>query len=447
MSTTEVALDPERALESAMADVGDALSLRRRAADDAALRAGIRAVADGGPGSPEELSPRDAARRATALFLLGRDAEVGRFAERADLARVRQLWALSELYRDRAASAASILETALQMEPRDERARLELAALQALLGRPADARATLGALASQVDRVDVLFALGAIAEAEGDYNEARSRYEAVLANDPDNVDARARLAFHHDLTGDDETAIALYEQARRVRPTRVNVLLNLGVLYEDAGEFEKAAACYREILDRFPDHARARPFLRDAESSKSMVYDEDMEKKEDRRNQLLRTPVSDFELSVRSRNCLAKMNIQTLGDLIQRTEQELLAYKNFGETSLEEIKNLLASKGLRLGMRREEVQLPAEEPLLPEPSLADFPDLEDIDAELLLKPISDLDLSVRSMKCMQALEIETVGDLLRHSEEELLAAKNFGQTSLEEIRAKLAKLGISLRQD
>ena len=85
-----------------------------------------------------------------------------------------------------------------------------------------------------------------------------------------------------------------------------------------------------------------------------MYYDEDLERKEDRLNQILRIPITDFELSVRARNCLNKMQITTLGDLVQQTEQELLSYKNFGETSLTEIKEILHSKGLRLGMPREE---------------------------------------------------------------------------------------------
>jgi len=217
------------------------------------------------------------------------------------------------------------------------------------------------------------------------------------------------------------------------------------VLYEDRGEFGRAAECYREVLAVYPDHSRARGFLRDADSSRSMVVDEDMERKEDRRNQLLRTPISDFELSVRSRNCLAKMNIQSLGDLIQRTEAELLSYKNFGETSLQEIKEILTGKGLRLGMRREEVLAAAEEEA--EEAEITLPDVDTEGAErteLIGMPISDLDLSVRSAKCMQALEVNTIGDLLRYSEQDLLKIKNFGVTSLHEIKAKLAKLGISL---
>lgn len=70
--------------------------------------------------------------------------------------------------------------------------------------------------------------------------------------------------------------------------------------------------CYETILKEYPRHPRARPYLRDALSSQNMFYDEDRERKEDKRLQILRTPVTDFELSVRSRNCLAKMKIDTL---------------------------------------------------------------------------------------------------------------------------------------
>ena len=86
----------------------------------------------------------------------------------------------------------------------------------------------------------------------------------------------------------------------------------------------------------------------------NMFYDEEQEVRNDKKAQIFKIPVSDFELSVRSRNCLAKMNIVTLGDLVMKTEAELLSYKNFGETSLNEIKQILESKGLRLGMRPED---------------------------------------------------------------------------------------------
>ena len=63
-----------------------------------------------------------------------------------------------------------------------------------------------------------------------------------------------------------------------LKPARANVLLKLGVLYEDRGEYEKAAECYRQVLAQYPNHPRAKPFLRDAESSQSMVMDVDMDR-------------------------------------------------------------------------------------------------------------------------------------------------------------------------
>src|SRR4029434_8885317 len=89
------------------------------------------------------------------------------------------------------------------------------------------------------------------------------------------------------------------------------------------------------------------------ESARSMYYDDD-ERGKDKRNQVLDIPITDFELSVRSRHCLKKMNIKSRGDLLRTTEQELLSYKNFGVTSLNEIKAPLASKGLRLGQAAED---------------------------------------------------------------------------------------------
>ena len=69
------------------------------------------------------------------------------------------------------------------------------------------------------------------------------------------------------------------------------------------------------------------------------------------RNENLNRSVEELELSVRSYNCLKNANIQTIGELIQKSENEMLKTKNFGRKSLNEIKEILAQMGLSLGMR------------------------------------------------------------------------------------------------
>jgi DNA-directed RNA polymerase subunit alpha len=71
----------------------------------------------------------------------------------------------------------------------------------------------------------------------------------------------------------------------------------------------------------------------------------------DKMNEVLNRSVEELELSVRSYNCLKNANIQTIGELVQKTEAEMLRTKNFGRKSLNEIKEILANMGLSLGMR------------------------------------------------------------------------------------------------
>src|SRR6187549_675555 len=68
-------------------------------------------------------------------------------------------------------------------------------------------------------------------------------------------------------------------------------------------------------------------------------------------NENLFRSVDELELSVRSANCLQNANIQLIGELVQRTEQDMLKTKNFGRKSLKEIKEILANMGLSLGMK------------------------------------------------------------------------------------------------
>ena len=70
----------------------------------------------------------------------------------------------------------------------------------------------------------------------------------------------------------------------------------------------------------------------------------------------LNKSVDEMELSVRSYNCLKNANISTIGELVQKTETEMLKTKNFGRKSLNEIKEILASMGLSLGMKLDNIQ-------------------------------------------------------------------------------------------
>ncbi|MCX7704289.1 MAG: tetratricopeptide repeat protein, partial [Planctomycetota bacterium] len=192
-------------------------------------------------------------------------------------------------------------------------------------------------------------------EMEGDWLTAIDLYEKATSLAPDMHNAHFRLGYLYDLRGMDDEAVKHYEEAKRIRPFHIHTLINLGILYEEKERYRMAVECYKTALEVDPMHERARLYLKDAEASLQMFYDEEKEAERERLKKLLSTPVSDFELSVRSRNCLRKMNIKSLGDLVQRSENELLAYKNFGETSLSEIKQLLASKGLRLGVKLSEL--------------------------------------------------------------------------------------------
>jgi DNA-directed RNA polymerase subunit alpha len=79
--------------------------------------------------------------------------------------------------------------------------------------------------------------------------------------------------------------------------------------------------------------------------------EEEVEEEEEEFNENLLRSVDELELSVRSANCLQNANIRLIGELVQKTEAEMLKTKNFGRKSLKEIKEILAEMGLALGMK------------------------------------------------------------------------------------------------
>lgn len=310
-------------------------------------------------------------------------------------------------------------------------------------GRHDDAKAALDGLtpSDRDQSADYHAALAALlGDTGGDQEEIVGLLEKAVALDPGHAAALFQLGMLHDRFGNDDDAVACYERSLQRYPATVGALINLGILYEDRDQFAKAQQCYRRVLEAFPDHPRARLFFKDSSAASDLKQDEQDLRNRDRLEQVLALPVSDFELSVRSRNCLQKMGIHTLGDLARTTEEEILASKNFGETSLVEIKDMLASKGLSLG----QIAAPSAAVAEPEPVYAE-PSADEQEVHGL--PIGDLNLSVRARKCTTKLGLVTIGDLVRRTAEDLLECKNFGVTSLNEVREKLTERGLKLRGD
>ncbi len=81
------------------------------------------------------------------------------------------------------------------------------------------------------------------------------------------------------------------------------------------------------------------------------VAEEPAERAASQMNEVLNRSVEELELSVRSYNCFKNANIQTIGDLVQKSESEMLRTKNFGRKSLNEIKEILQGLGLGFGMK------------------------------------------------------------------------------------------------
>ena len=297
-------------------------------------------------------TPAESVRLGVCQFLLGKYREALTTLQSADGG------ALAHFYMARANlaiqdfdAARKSFESAKTAGYNSDDCALGIAQAYRLSGQLQESMQSLDNLSGAVEQTaEYLYQRGStVAALGGNPDEACALFERAVEADSRHSGALFGLALENDRRGNDFDALELYERATMRFPAHVGSLLNLGLLYEDREQYDKAAKCYQRILDSHPSHQRARLFMLDAQASGDMYYDEEAQKKRDRLSQILGIPVSDFELSVRSRNCLQKMGIDTLGDLTRTTEQDLLMSKNFGETSLVEIRDMLASKGLRLG--------------------------------------------------------------------------------------------------
>jgi len=384
-------------------------------------------------------------KRGIALWVLGRlDEALAALSAAASTADSNFFLALCELDMDRPARALDCAEKVLSSEPADHRVVLLAAEARIKTGDVEGAGALLDRLAQDEElATEVEYLRGLAYDVAGEYDKAEETYQRSLERDPGALKAKFRLAYNANLAGDEAGAMQLLEEILNQDVSYVGALMNLGVLYEDKGRYQDAARCFERVLKVRPNEPRARLYHKEAVASLHTIVDDDMQKEVQRRLEVLRTPISDFELSVRSRNCLAKMEIKVLGDLVQKTEQELLSYKNFGETSLTEIKDVLNSKGLQLGMFEDEDMDEVTRRVLAATRQAEAEGTRDV----LRESTDELELSVRCRRCLEALGIRSIGDLVAKTKEELLATRNFGRTSLSEIREKLAARGLALSGD
>lgn len=266
-----------------------------------------------------------------------------------------------------------------------------------------------------------------IAIALGNADEGIALYEKAYRLDSRNPDALFGLAVENDRRGNDDEALRLYEAATRFFPPKIGALMNLGLMYEDQERYADAASCFERVLQAEPNNQRAKLYLKDVNSS---LINETLEPENTLQKLKREQSLVNFELSQRARKCLESIGARTLDDLLQYTEQELMRTPNFGEISLKEIKELLASEGFNLRNAKDRRNEEQEEKV--------------IDPSLRNRPISSLNLSVRSRKCMTRADVKTIGELVKKTADQLLQCKNFGVSSLKEIREKLAELNLSL---
>lgn len=390
----------------------------------------------------ENRSPATSVRLGVCQYILGRFESACRTLESADGGAIAFFYqGKCHVALKRYARAIEAYESAKTAGYDPNLCRLAVAEAKRMLGDSRTAMEILDNMFGPIEQTaEYLYQRAATIASIGDNRaEVVALYQRAVDADGNHAAALFGLALENDRWGNDERALDLYQRAANVFPANVGALLNLGLLYEDRGDYLRAKRCYDRILESFPTHPRALLFRRDAVASMDESYDFDEDRKQEMMAQVLKIPVSQFELSVRSRNCLQKMGLTTLGDLTRITEQELLSSKNFGETSLVEIKEMLTNKGLSLGQFANQ-KLLEEEPV-------DLSELGPDEQALLDRPISELGLSVRARKCMTRLGLNTIGELIRKSGDDLLECKNFGVTSLNEVREKLVQAGLKLRGD
>jgi DNA-directed RNA polymerase subunit alpha len=384
-------------------------------------------------------------RKGTALWLLGRSEEaIGVLKDARASKEKSYVLGLSYLEAGRPNDALEQLKEAYSADPSDPFVSAAFCEAKIRVGQYDEAETHVDRLVKKQPTGRALYLKGLLADFQGYHDDALAAYEKSLEVEPGNPESLFRLAYVMDLSGEDARALELYEQLRKMRPMHRNTMMNLGVMYEDRGDYDRAEQCYQAVLDYFPNDARAGLYLKDAKASTTMFYDEDAARREAKVMQILGQPVAEMSFSPRVRNALQKLGVNSLGDLVQKSEDDLLAIPNFGRTSLRELKEFLSSKGLSLATASGPGGLvaPPEEGGVEAP-VATGP----VSDEVLKKNLSDFEWSGRIRKVFEKMSLVTVGDLLARTEKDLLKSKNLGVTSIKEIRKKLGQLGVQMKPE
>jgi len=291
---------------------------------------------------------------------------------------------------------------------------------------------------------NVPYLQGFVFELQGKPQEALDRYQEALERDPDHIPSLFREAALIDRQADEVVSSeddpetytqSIYERIMDASPVYQGAVMNLGLKYEDQGEYEEARDCYQMVLNEHPANRMAELYHGDAEASMNMSFREERMRERVQVGQLLNKGLTEFDFPERITDAFDQLNVETVGDLIQCTEDQLLACENFGEYSLDRVNKFLNKNDLSLakGSRSKVTLKPGPPP-------------EDVD-EILRKKIENFDWSARSKRAMKRLSIYTLKDLVEHTEDELLDCQNFGETSLEEVKETLNELGLSLADE
>lgn len=162
-------------------------------------------------------------------------------------------------------------------------------------------------------------------------------------------------------------------------------------------------------------------------------------------------PIEELRLSIRAEKCLKSIKVNYIGDLIQKTEQELMSIRNFGKKCLREVEDSLKQIDLRLGTvasngqtlsPKDPIEVPKHDPQ--KKFLLEWAGFEKKTFLHLLRKVEELDLPPRPANCLKAMGISFIGELVQKKPSELLYIDNFGRKSLAEIRLKLAKMNLDV---